>query len=903
MLSKSAPTSGRAASTMRPKLPHLLLVSAASAAVMADPDTARGPNITAAAAPSRVVHRFDFDERGTGNLGDMPKYWEMLRPAGFPHYTRGAFDFEVGRAAPPSFHLNSEGRNVAYQYAGPETRIRANADYRIEGFVRGGHLQYARACLSAHFVDHRGRPLPDTLVRSPWIGAESDESGWRRVELHLASAPPEAQTIGLIAWLLQEPDWNTAPQPKRHIPRVDLHAGVWFDDISIFALPRVRLSTTTAGDVLTSEDDQEVRVLLADDDSPAPEGLLSIFAADGRLVETHTIAAVIGRSAEPERVPVAHLAPGLYTARLDVRSGGLIIVSRTLQFARLADRVRSGEAAAKTFGVAIDPRQRAEPTTELALLDRQLVRTVKLPVWTGLPEDSRSAAGNRGLERMLQELVKRGFVLSGVFFGPPGGAAEGSDRERPLLDLLAGDPSVWKGPLAAVVAPNAGLFRWWQIGADSDPPSAKPGELERAITQLRAAMRPFITLPQLAMPLSAAAEVPPTKVPVEQAVLELGPDVSPQTVAAQLERCRSAGYEQVSAYLAPLPTGGYDRLARLAEWARRVVTARHAGASTVVVPQTWHLRENAQGVSAEPEETFVILRTIADLVGDLEPGPELHVGHGLTTLAFLDGETATVSLWDASAPPEGRIHALQLGRAERQVDAWGVATTLARDDRGRQLVRISPIPVFVPGVERWLVDFGDAITIEPAHVEAGNELVSHSIRIAYRGARAVTGRAILDVPKSWEVSPAQFSFSVQPQRDRTQVIEMRYPHNEPAGRKTLTLKIDLDGDKYYLEVPLTIEIGVADIEVWGSAVVDRGMLVLRQVVTNRSPRPLSFRASATIPGHERQYRPIADLRPGDTQTVEYRVLDGAALIGRTARLMLREVNDGPRVHNLDVMVP
>ena len=896
---------------MRHRSAHRLLVSAPMMTVLGFVAAARGQDAAAGSSPSRIVHQFDFDERGSGNLEEVPKYWDTLRPSGFPHYTHGSFDYEMGHDAPPSFHLTSEGRNAAYQYAGPETKIRANTDYRIEGYIRGDGLRSARACLSAHFLDHHGQPLPDTLVRSPWIGGLEQGDGWNRVELHLAAAPPQARTIGLVAWVLQEPEWNTSSQPKRHIPRVDLHGGAWFDDITVFALPRVRLETSAMGNVMTPEDVQEIQVLLADNNSPAPEGRLSILAADGDLVETHAIPARIGQTDEPVGIPVAHLSPGLYTARLDVLSGGLVIVSRTLRFARLADRIRSNEAAARSFGVAINPRERAEPAAELALLDRQAVRAVKLPVWTGLPDDPRTAPERRTLERLLQELVRRGFVLSGVFFGPPamnggaqsGGDENGRDRGRPLLDLLAGDPNVWKDHLAAVVVPNAGLFRWWQIGTDGEPPTAKPGELERAVTQLREAMRPLITLPQLSLPLLPDAEAAPSKAPVEQVVLNIGPDVSAQVIPAQLQRYRSAGYEQVSVYLEPLPDGGYDRVARLSEWARRVVAARHAGAATVVVPQPWRLRESVQGVLAEPSETFILLRTIADIVGDGEPGPQIRVGDGVTALAFHRGATTTLALWDTSAPPEGRIHAIQLGKADRQIDAWGVDAVLPRDERGRQLVRVSPMPTFVPGVERWLIDFRASITIDPAQVEAGQELVTHSIQMAYRGDHAVTGRAIIDGPKSWEISPTQFSFSALPQRVRKQAIEMRYPHNEPAGRKTVTAKIDLEGGGYYLEVPLTIEIGVTDIEVWGSAVVDRDTLVLRHVVTNRSPRSLSFRGSAMVPGHERQYRPIADLRPGDTQTVQYRFSGGQAMIGRTARLTLREVNDGPRVHNLDVTVP
>ncbi|MCH7930202.1 MAG: 2'-deoxycytidine 5'-triphosphate deaminase [Proteobacteria bacterium] len=154
-----------------------------------------------------------------------------------------------------------------------------------------------------------------------------------------------------------------------------------------------------------------------------------------------------------------------------------------------------------------------------------------------------------------------------------------------------------------------------------------------------------------------------------------------------------------------------------------------------------------------------------------------------------------------------------------------------------------------------------------------------------------------------EISPRAFSFTLTPNRAGSYPIEMRYPHNESAGRKEILAKITLAGVSTYLEVPLFVDVGVADLEVSGLAVIEGNELVLRHVVTNRSSNVMSFRGSATVPGRQRQYRPISNLQPGDTQTVQYRFGDGNGLIGRSIRLVLREVNDGPRIHNLELIVP
>ena len=857
-------------------------------------------------SPTRVVHRFDFDERAAGNLEDVPKYWEPLRADGFSHFAYGSFDLEVGRLAPPSFHLVSEGRNVAYQYSGPETRVRANTDYRIEGYIRADRLRYARTCLSAHFIDKHGRSVRDSLVRSRYVGGPDDDDGWVRVQLHLAAAPREAHAISLVAWVLQRPLWSTSLPWGRHIPRNDVRGGAWFDDITIHALPHVQITTGTTSNVMAPGDTQELRVVLADDD-PALAGSLSIRAADGALIETHPVPVMLDPSAGPVRFPVNHLPPGLYNARLDVYADDSPISSRRLAFARLSRLQQERQALARSFGVVLNPRFRCDPETELKLLQHLAVRSVKLPIWTGLAEYPSMAEQRHATARFLQELVKTGFAVTAVFRGPPSLIArnEGSSV-RPLIELLSGDPTAWKEHLEAVVAPNAGAFRWWQVGSDPPPvdwPPTSQEQLILAVTQLRNAIRPFMTMPRLSLPATTTVEPPARKLPVEQITLAIGAETQPDRFASQIDYFRKLGYEQVSAYVEPLPANQYRRLPRLADWARRVITARHSGADTVFVPQTWSVRESTEGQVAEPTEPYLVLRTIASLLADAIPGQHLRLTGNVHSLAFHDGESTILALWDSQAPPSGTQYAIQLGRADRQIDLWGHLTPLERDDSGRQIVRLTPTPVLIPGVERWLIDLRTSFALTPGHVESGTELMRHRVEMTHGGEGPVSGHVVLDPPDSWEVSPRHFSFSLMSQRASSHTVDVRYPHSEPVGENVIVAKITLSDGAYYLEVPLPVEIGVKDLEVWGQAVVARNELLLREVITNGSTEVLSFRGSASVPGHERQYRPISNLRPGDTQTIEYRFSDVDALIGRNARLVLREIDDGPRIHNLELRIP
>jgi len=282
-----------------------LIVTALTGVILSHPNTAQGQTATNESSPSRVtervVHRFDFDERDEGNLEDVPKFWEIFRPPGFPHYASGAFDFDVWRLAPPSFHLASEGRNVAYQYVGPDTRVRENSEYRIEGWIKQDKLSHARACISAYYVDRFGHIMLNTMVRTPYVGGTPEE--WERVGIHLSPAPQNALFVGVIVWVVQQSVWDQSVRPAHFVPRRDVFGGAWFDDLTVYRLPRVELSSSDAGNVLSDDKPQELLVTLADHDDPSLSGVVAIRDAAGSLVESHEFPVVLGSGAEPRRLP------------------------------------------------------------------------------------------------------------------------------------------------------------------------------------------------------------------------------------------------------------------------------------------------------------------------------------------------------------------------------------------------------------------------------------------------------------------------------------------------------------------------------------------------------------------------------------------------------------------------
>jgi hypothetical protein len=577
----AAPGGSAFAAGKRQALAIAALVTVVLAVIgWAPPDGVPGSGIeeTDEVIATRIVHRFDFNEREEGNLEDLPRYWLPFRPPDdFPRFAIGGFDFEVGHAAPPSFHLDSQGRNVAFEYNGPETRVRLNATYRVVGYIRADRLEHGRACLTAQFLDRQHRRMAGTLVRSRFVSGGED-ADWVRVVIDLGEAPQGAYSIGLIAWVMQQTTWEVKPRGLRHIPFKDVHGGAWFDDIEIRALPRVELTTTAPGNVLVPGKPQELLVTLADVEGSALTGLLTVRAADGELVTDYPIQPTTEAVAEPQRFPVEGLVPGLYEATLDVKAAGKLVATTRVRFARLSESTGDDLGMARPFGVVIDPALRGDPDTELALLQNLVARSAKLPTWSRETSLRETAGIRRARDRMLQELARDGFVLTGVLVDPPAsllnepGAAPDS-----LLELLTEDRTLWQEHLAAVVAPYAGMFRWWQVGADDDPSVAEDRRLPEALEQVRQAMKSFLTSPLLVAPTESQLAPWPEKLPAEQLSVVVGAEVPTEWLAQTIDDYRQQGYQSLGIYLESLPANEFARLPRLGDWAIRILHARHAG--------------------------------------------------------------------------------------------------------------------------------------------------------------------------------------------------------------------------------------------------------------------------------------------------------------------------------------
>jgi len=845
----------------------------------------------------RIVKVFDFNE--PDNLSTIPKYWELFGGESFPRYAGGRFDRSTGRTAPPSFYLDMNGRNVAFRYRGIETRIRPNSDYLVVGWIRPNNLRTSRATITAYYLDHDGTPLPETQRQGRLVGGEGPGDGWHRVEVFLPAALCEADALGLTLWVEQASIWDPTPRPEHHIECPDIHAGAWFDDILVYRLPRVMLSSLSAGNVFVTPQPAVLEITVQDHDGAGLSADLNVLDAIGEVVDHRSIPV----QAVEHQVALPDLEPGHYRARLQVTSAGYTLVDRRLAFAVLADIHAGPQYAAHAFGVVLEGAERDGADAEVALITAARLGAVKVPLWTGSAAAPGFAEDTQTLDALLNGLLRLRVDVTGVLGGvPPELARQSNVHKRSLVDILNDPVEGWRGFLASAVAPYASVLASWQIGADGDPSVADDPRLADALDAVRREMLSLMTSPYLTAPAWVDVDPQKREFPADRITLTIPSGIHPEYIGAHLQAFRDLDTLRLEAYI-DSPQRGYDRIARLAHWASQIIETRHAGADTVYVPQVWRWRPTENGPIVEPTEDLIVYRTIATLLSDCRPDGVIEADEGVRVLVFSHGERSVLATWDRHAPPQGRTWEVQLGQATRAVDLWGRSTPLERTAEGLHRLTLTPTPVFVDGIEQWVLAFQRQLRLLPESVAFSLATHEHDVQAVNPSRSVLMGRLSLDVPETWQARPRHIEFNIPAGGEWSFPIELRYSHNEPGGTKVLYADVHLSGaEAYRMRVPLQFELGIDDVDVWGFAMVRENRLVVRHGVRNRSDEALSFRTYATAPDHDRQYKVIIGLKPGETIEREYRFEGADALRGEALRVSLREVN-GPRMHNLQLTVP
>jgi hypothetical protein len=963
---------------MRAAFITFLCSLAVAGACCAQDPPAGAPSSAGLLPGSRVLRTFDFEERKLGNYESVPMYWAKVTGRGFPAYSTGAFDRGTGggggggegnvRSGETSFKLETSGGSVAYRFAPPpEHRITVypDADYYVVAFVRTSALKHARADIAAWFADDAGNLLPGTETHSlpyaPVTGADKDDA-WRVLYLYLPgrdpsapdAPPPGPRSLVLQLGLMQPQQLggggadHGSPLGRFEIYQQDIEGAAWFDDITVFQLPRVSVSVprAAAGNIFPGGQKIELDMIVSDlgvagegGETGARKPLdvrLKITDAEGLVFASERYAA----TTSPERAWTLHythapLPAGKYTATLEVMDGGPgggggLIARRQAEFLCLPPAAGIDRPAAE-FGLGFDTRATrtgAPAGTPLedvpALAKHAGAGLVQLPAWRREMSEDALTRRDATLDATLATLQRLDIRTIGTFSAIPGTLAKRlpvspdrgeADRDS-ILALLTADAAVWRPYISFALTRYANRIDFWQLGAPDVPfsgsASAFGPELSERYIRLYerafAEMTGLMDRRQLLIPWNALFEFDPKSYPRAVLDLRLPAVIKPGQIPAYLDNFRQAiGAPEgkpipLFAHLeASAETSRGSHRERLADFAQRVVLARTANPQGI-------LYDVGGGVGGA-DELFLVYRTLTRTLGNSAYVGELPLGSGLRALLFNRSGSGTLILWNEGGETEEVPLDLPLGATPRLTDLVGNPQPVAIDPMtGRTHVTVTATPLVLDGLDPRPLQLQSSYSLSTPSLPAGAGSVRTEVSLTNPYAETLSGTLRFMPPRGWTADPPSLRLNIPAGKAFKGAVTIRYPFTENAGIKHLDGRLTLEQNNtlnaQQLDVSYPIAVTSERVELDGFAqVLENGDIVVQGMVTNISDKPLDAQAYVLLPGFPRQQRYVAALPPGQTAIKRFQFPAGTyvgtdgenvaarALRGQAATLGLRQ-NDG-----------
>ena len=883
----------------------LILGLMVTATGMAEPaaEPAEGLLTRPAIADRRVVKHFDFDERDRGNFDSIPMHWYRHEGSGFPGDLEGRFDRDIGRTAVPSFRLDLDGASLAYHYEGRDIAVRPGSDYLVVAWCRSASLGRARAFVTAHYMDRKGVPVPDTERSSSKVGGSRESSDWIPLTVALPGNVATARYINIALWLTQSRVWDDRPRLPRHIEREDVRATVWFDDVTVYRLPRVELCTSRASNVFGANETVTLHAEVSDPDGLNLVARLAVHHVDGRRIDERVLPIRTDPSEPIPPVTYEELPVGQYVGELTIASDdGTQLGRRRLTFVKLAPSVSPPTDLGRGFGVVLEHVAETLLPGQRDLLAELRPEYVKAPVWNTQQAVLGRPIPLAEIDGCLEMIKTLGGIPVGVTRDDPD-RLRGDDgsRVRTMFELFRDDPVSWKPLIAGIWSRYGNMMGVWQMGGDDEGIKVLANRPAEVVPDVRREMATLMARPILALPgpVLEASETPPAG---DIEVLYLPASVPPDDIGAALQDHIRTETHRTWVTVEPLPETGYVRTARLADLVRRLAETRFLGPEVVFLRETWSTHVDAFGATVDPREDFIVFRTVSDLLGHTTPVSRTTFGGQASGLVFDRNGQAIILVWDDHAPAEGREYILLLGDEAEQVDLWGRRHRLASAG-SRQRVRIGREPTFIINTPTWLIEFRRRFVVDPWVIEASFDAQDREIVFVNTYHEPISGTLRLVMPPEWEVRPNRFAFALQPSEEFRQSIRLRFPRYAEAAITPLVGEFDIDAERRYRVIePAWFELGLVDIDLNTYVYRQDDRVIISQSLTNRTDRMVSFRGSVIAPDRPRISRQFVNFKPGQSGHKEFVLNDADELAGQRIRVALKEL-DGSRLWNTLVTVP
>ncbi len=870
----------------------------------------------------RLVKHFDFDEQKLGNYEDTPMHWVQLRGDGLPTlYAKGRFDNEVGHPAGPSFRLDIATGNVAYEYRHLDLTVVPESDYFVVGYIRAAGLEFSAAFVVAYFVDRFGELVPGSQRVSELVRASGRGSGpWQRVEVALPGEFPMAYALRLQFWILQDYVWRKPdPHDVDPIVRRDVHGNVWFDDFSVYRLPRVHLRFSNAGGLVLPGRREELilemnnataqplraELTIADGsgrrhhtqslDVPATAGTFDLGALNTPTSRPAGTGEVSHGPVQPShmaavRAAVPDLAPGFYTARLQLAGGSETLLERRIHFAVLPEL----PAAAKQcpdIGVDLGYWQGGDLAGVQELLTALGCGAIKIGIpMVGALDSNEKTSYFQQLSALVRTLAEKRVDATGVLLAPS--VADSTEAGDSTRRLLADDDS-WHELLGPILAYFGALLPTWQLGAEHvelrDAGQWQPDEVER----VRSHFRRFITIPRLAIPQPISAVSAPEGDIVS---VWVPAELPTHALAPQLEFLVDGDAASYWLQLDVDPRRESSDTGRLNDLARRVVLAKALNPGRVFLPAPFQLSRSGGRPAWQPTEDYLALRTLFHYLSGKTAIAAMTPAPDTVAVVFEGGGSSCTVIWSWQSEPLPEPVELYLGPNPRAVNTRGQPVPVEVTE-GRTRLVVGPTPLIVEQLHTPLALLHASYRIAPTYVQIHEAEPRPVLTFRNTFDARLAGEVHLTAPGGWMITPAVCSFLLEPGETFTQPLAFTLPPRQIAQSYDVHVRLILhtpESTELHFHEALTV--GLRNIALQASAYWEGDDLIVEQSLCNHSDQPINFTAFCDAPGRARRESAFLGVTSGEVATRTYLFPASRDLAGTQLHMGIQEIG-GPRSLN------
>ncbi len=857
------------------------------------------------ADPSRVLHTFDFEERGQGNTEDLPMYWQKVSGIEFPHYVTGRITTDRHRSGTHSFRMDLDGGNCTYRYEPGRIHVQAGARYRVEALCQTTALSHARARVSAYFTDIDLHPLPATVRHSDLYSGDSTEDGWHTMAVEVTADAPDAAFLVVQMELLQPDQYASTSLGQRSLFLQDVHGTAWFDDVSISQVPEVTLSTNSPINIFHKSD---VATLIAQVDDRSADDLtvqLQVTDSQGRRVYQRTgddaasTSQPLGPGLRKMTIALPAVTPGWYRASLITTSHGVLVGQQSLDWVRLADD-DPATVPDPRFGV-IATDLPADAWSQLPrLLPLLSVGRVKLALWSKTSDIQQMDAAV--LDKLFDNLRQEGIFARGCLLSLPPKLAESLNGSG-WLQLLTARDDAWQEQLSFLISRNANHFERWQLGADGTDDFANNQDMQKVYAKVRGKYAGLLDKPDLAMPYPMSYELP-TPLPASLA-LSVPPSILPSEIPLYLQELQ--GHDaNLSVSLSSVDAEAYDRETRIRDMVQRVVCSIAGGATQIDLPLPLEPHTHGERVTYEPTEMVVIQHTLLSTLGGAVFRGKLPLADDIDAYLFDKAGQGVLVLWDKNDVVEAQPLAVNLGEHPARVSLWGNVSPLLHagapdpSGSGQVLLKVGRMPIILTGIDSEMGQLRASVSFDQPLIESSFTPHTRHVRFSNPYTSPIGGVLRLRGPLGWTMNPPTFTFTLNPGETFDHEVAIEIPYNSVAGKNVVVADFNLQAERHSrFTVPVNLMLGLTDVGTQSMAYRDGRDVVVQQMVSNYGEQPIRYSAFATFPGRPRIERLVSSLGPGRTVIKKYRFNDVPQNKPAKIRVGLKET-EGTRILNDEV---